>query len=117
MERPSLRQLECVVAVAEHLSFRRAAEACSISQPALSLQVQQLETMLGTRLFERDRRRVLLTPAGEGDPAPRPGRRSSRSTAFVETARGLRDPFAGRLRVGVIPTVAPYVLPWLRSVR
>ena len=65
MQRPSLRQLECVVAVAEHLSFRKAAEAIFISQPALSLQVQQLERMLGTRLFERDRRRVLLTPAGE----------------------------------------------------
>jgi LysR family hydrogen peroxide-inducible transcriptional activator len=65
MERPSVRQLESFVGVAEHLSFRRAAEAAFISQPALSLQIQQLERMLGARLFERDRRRVLLTPAGE----------------------------------------------------
>src|SRR5262245_38216974 len=105
MERPSLRQLECVLALAEHLSFRRAAAACSISQPALSLQLQQLERVLGTRLFERDRRRVLLTPAGE---ALLPHARAALLAVdgFVEHARTLRDPLAGTLRLGVIPTVA-----------
>ena len=110
MERPSLRQLECVVAVAEHLSFRRAAEACFISQPALSLQIQQLETMLGTRLFERDRRRVLLTPAGE-ELLPHARAALVAIDGFVDEARALSDPLAGTLRLGVIPTVAPYVLP------
>jgi LysR family transcriptional regulator, hydrogen peroxide-inducible genes activator len=110
MERPSLRQLECVVAVAEHLSFRRGAEALSISQPALSLQVQQLEAMLGLRLFERDRRRVLLTPAGAE--LARQARAALESIdGFVEVAGTLHDPLAGTLRLGVIPTVAPYVLP------
>src|SRR6185503_13186043 len=112
MERPSLRQLECVVAVAEHLSFRRAAEACFISQPALSLQIQQLETMLGIRLFERDRRRVLLTPAGE-ELVPHARAALVAIDGFVDAARALRDPLAGTVRVGVIPTVAPYALPSL----
>jgi LysR family hydrogen peroxide-inducible transcriptional activator len=110
MERPTLRQLECAVAVAEHLSFRRAAEACFITQPALSLAIQQLETLLGTRLFERDRRRVLLTPAGE-ELVPRARAALAETDALVEAARVLRDPLAGTLRMGVIPTVAPYVLP------
>lgn len=110
MERPSLRQLECFLAVAEHLSFRRAAEASFLSQPALSLQIQQLERLLGTRLFERDRRRVLLTAAGE---ALLPQARNALLAfdGFTEAAHTLRDPRAGVLRLGVIPTVAPYVLP------
>lgn len=110
MERPSLRQLECALAVARHLSFRRAAEACFISQPALSLQVQQLETLLGMRLFERDRRRVLLTPAGE-QLLPHLRAALLAVDALVEAAREQGDPLAGTLRLGVIPTVAPYVLP------
>jgi LysR family hydrogen peroxide-inducible transcriptional activator len=110
MERPSLRQLECVVAVADHLNFRRAAEACFITQPALSAQVQQLETMLGVRLFERDRRRVLVTPAGE--PLVLRARAAlAEIDSFVDTARVSLDPLAGTIRLGVIPTVAPYVLP------
>jgi LysR family hydrogen peroxide-inducible transcriptional activator len=110
MERPSLRQLECLVAVAEHLSFRRAAEASFITQPALSVQIRELETMLGLRLFERDRRRVLVTPAG-AELLPRARAALAELDAFVEAARVLRDPLAGTLRLGVIPTVAPYVLP------
>jgi LysR family hydrogen peroxide-inducible transcriptional activator len=110
MERPSLRQLECVAAVAEHLNFRRAAEAVAISQPALSLQIQQLETMLGLRLFERDRRRVLPTPAGS-ELVRHAHVALTAIDAFVDVAGSLRDPLAGTLRMGVIPTVAPYVLP------
>lgn len=114
MERPSTRQLECALAVAEHLSFRRAAESVFISQPALSLQIQQLETLIGARLFERDRRRVILTPAGE---ALIPQARAALLAVdgLVEAARTLRDPLSGTLRLGVIPTVAPYVLPGLMT--
>ena len=65
MQLPSVRQLECLVAVARTLNFRQAAESCFITQPALSAQIQQLEAALGLRLFERDRRRVLATPAGQ----------------------------------------------------
>ncbi|MSR63465.1 MAG: LysR family transcriptional regulator [Planctomycetes bacterium] len=110
MDRPALRQLECVVALAEHLSFRKAAEACFISQPALSLQLQQLERVLGTQLFERDRRRVLLTPAGS-ELLPHARAALHAIDGFVHAAATLRDPLAGTLRLGVIPTVAPYVLP------
>ncbi len=110
MERPSLRQLECVVAVAEHLNFRRAAEACFITQPALSAQLQQLENVLGLKLFERDRRRVLPTPAGAALVA-RARRALEEIDAFVDAARVFKEPLAGPLRLGVIPTVAPYVLP------
>jgi len=114
MERPSVRQLETVVALAEHLNFRRAAEATFTSQPALSLQLQQLERMLGTRLFERDRRRVLLTPAGE-ELVPHARAALLAIDGFVDTARGVQDPLAGTLRLGVIPTVAPHVLPPLMA--
>lgn len=112
MERPSLRQLECLVAVADRLSFRRAAESVAITQPALSLQIQQLERMLGLRLFERDRRRVLVTPAGESLVA-RARAALAEVDAFVTAAEALHDPLAGTLKLGVIPTIAPYVLPGL----
>ena len=108
----SIRQLQYVVAVADTLGFHRAAERCGVSQPTLSSQVQKLEEVLGVRIFERDKRRVLVTAAGE---------------AVVEHARKVlvdlddllsavaeaKDPFAGTFRVGVIPTVAPYLLPFV----
>ena len=65
MERPTIRQLESLVAVAEHRSFRKAAAALGISQPGLSAQVQGAESLLAVQVFERDRRSVLVTPAGE----------------------------------------------------
>jgi LysR family hydrogen peroxide-inducible transcriptional activator len=108
----SIRQLQYVVAVADTLGFHRAAQRCHVSQPTLSSQIQKLEEVLGVRIFERDRRRVLVTAAG---------------AAVVEHARRVlvevddllasvtqaRDPFSGRLRLGVIPTVAPYLLPFV----
>ena len=63
-ERPSIRQLDDLVALAETLNFRRAAERCFVSQPALSAQIQKLEDIVGNKLFERDPRRVIITPAG-----------------------------------------------------
>jgi LysR family transcriptional regulator, hydrogen peroxide-inducible genes activator len=108
----SLRQLEYVVAVATHLGFRRAAEACHVSQPSLSAQVMQLEQALGVRLFERDRRRVRLTAAGE-ELLVRARRVISAATDLVDASVRLADPLAGPLRLGVIPTIAPYVLPTL----
>jgi|KBSMisStaDraftv2_1062788.scaffolds.fasta_scaffold00553_2 LysR family hydrogen peroxide-inducible transcriptional activator len=106
----SLRQLEYVVAVADHLGFRRAAEACHVSQPSLSAQVIQLERALGVRLFERDRRRVRLTGAGE-ELLVRARRVLATARDLVDASLRLADPLAGPLRLGVIPTVAPYVLP------
>ncbi|MWK35995.1 LysR family transcriptional regulator [Actinomadura sp. J1-007] len=98
------------MALAEHLHFRDAAAALRMSQPALSGAVAALEETLGTQLVERTTRRVLLTPAGE-----RVARRAERVLAeldrLVEDVRAVRGTLVGPLRVGVIPTVAPYLLP------
>lgn len=108
--RPTLRQLEYLAAVAEHLHFGRAAAACSVSQPGLSIQVRQAEEILGVRVFERAARRVLVTP--EGESVIRRAREIlERVDALSEEAGANREPLSGRLRLGVIPTVAPYVLP------
>jgi LysR family hydrogen peroxide-inducible transcriptional activator len=106
----SLRQLQYAAAVAELLSFRKAAECCHVSQPSLSAQLAQLEEALGVRLFERDRRRVLVTEAGRE--IVERARRILRDTGDLEAlARRAADPLAGTLRIGVIPTISPYLLP------
>jgi len=107
---PTVRQLQCLVAVAEALNFRQAAEACFITQPALSAQIQQLESLLGVRLFERDRRKVLPTAAGAAM-AHKARDVLAELRDLAEAASAFKDPLSGRLRLGVIPTVAPYVLP------
>ena len=106
----SLRQLQYVVAIADTLGFRKAAERCHVSQPSLSAQVAELEETLGVKLFERDRRRVLVTTAG-ADLVARARRVLSEAGDLVEAAVRLGDPLAGPLRLGVIPTIAPYLLP------
>ncbi|OFW13403.1 MAG: LysR family transcriptional regulator [Acidobacteria bacterium RIFCSPLOWO2_02_FULL_67_21] len=106
----SLRQLQYIVAVADARSFRRAAEACHVAQPSLSAQVALAEEQLGIRLFDRDRRGVRLTHGGEAlvDQA----RRVLLAAGDLRSlAQQFRDPFHGTLRVGVIPTVGPYLLP------
>ncbi|MBS2026603.1 MAG: LysR family transcriptional regulator [Deltaproteobacteria bacterium] len=106
----SLRQLQYAVAVAETLSFRKAAASCAVSQPALSAQLAQLEAALGAVLFERGHGRVLLTAAGE-TLLPRARRLLVEADDLAEAARLLGEPLSGTLRLGVIPTVAPYLLP------
>jgi LysR family hydrogen peroxide-inducible transcriptional activator len=106
----SLRQLQYAVAVAETRSFRRAAERCHVSQPSLSTQLAQLEGVLGVRLFERDRRRVLPTAAAE-ELIGRARRLLVEADDLLEAGRRLGDPLSGTLRIGVIPTVSPYLLP------
>ena len=112
MERPSIRQLECLVAVAEYGSFRKAATSLGISQPALSAQVQAAEQLLGLQIFERDRRSVLVTPAGD-DIVGRARAALDSIDMVSDAARRRGEPLVGPLRVGVIPTVAPYWLPAL----
>ncbi|MDA0375293.1 MAG: LysR substrate-binding domain-containing protein [Planctomycetota bacterium] len=109
-ERPSIRQLEYFVALSETLNFRKAAERCFVSQPALSAQIQKLEATLGVRLFERDARRVLPTAVGV-EIAAKAREVLARCDQLGDVAQHFGDPLAGRLRLGVIPTVAPYVLP------
>ncbi|MCF6522009.1 hydrogen peroxide-inducible genes activator [Streptomyces sp. JJ36] len=115
--RPTLAQLRAFEAVARHLHFRDAAAAIGMSQPALSGAVAALEESLGVQLLERTTRRVLLSPAGE--------RLAHRARQVLESvddlldeAEAARAPFTGVLRLGVIPTCAPYLLPAvLRLVR
>jgi LysR family hydrogen peroxide-inducible transcriptional activator len=106
----SLRQLQYLVAVAETRSFRRAAELCHVSQPALSAQIAVLERSLGVRLFERDRRLVRPTAAGQ-DILQRAQRVLVEADDLADAAKRLGDPLTGVLRIGVIPTVSPYLLP------
>ena len=112
MERPTIRQLESVVAIADHGSFRRAATALGISQPALTAQIQTVEALLGIQVFERDRRSVLITPAGE-DIVGRAREALVAIDTVTDAARRRGEPLVGSLRLGVIPTVAPYWLPAL----
>jgi LysR family hydrogen peroxide-inducible transcriptional activator len=106
----NLRDLSYLVAVAEHRHFGRAAEACFVSQPTLSTQIKKLEQELGVELVERNPRNVLLTAAGE-----RVVERARAVLAEVDDIRGIarqaQDPESGRIRIGLFPTLAPYLLP------
>jgi len=108
----TLRQLQYAIAVAEELSFRKAAKRCGVSQPSLSAQLAQMEEALGVRLFERNRRRVLVTAAGRQ--LIERGRIILReSLDLVELARRAGNLLSGTLRIGVIPTISSYLLPQL----
>jgi LysR family transcriptional regulator, hydrogen peroxide-inducible genes activator len=106
----SLRQLQYAVAVAETLSFRKAAERCHVSQPSLSAQVSALEEALGATLFERDTKHVLVT-AGGREILERARALIQGADGLVEAAQRASDPFASTLRIGAIPTISPYLLP------
>ncbi|MGR3781674.1 MAG: LysR substrate-binding domain-containing protein [Albimonas sp.] len=114
MANVTLRQLRYFEALARLRHFGRAAEACAISQPALSVQMKELEALLGAPLVERGAREIRLTRLGEAL-APR-ARDVLRAVDEIEDlARASQRPFAGRLALGVIPTVAPYLLPALMT--
>ena len=106
----NIRDLRYLLAVAEHAHFGRAAQACGVSQPTLSVQIRKLEEQLGIALFERGGKTVAPTDACE-----RLLGHARTAVAGVEailaTARDLRDPLSGRFRLGIIPTLAPYLLP------
>jgi LysR family hydrogen peroxide-inducible transcriptional activator len=106
----TLQDLRYLLAVADHGHFGRAARACGISQPTLSVQVRKLEDMLGVALFERTHKAVAATAAcerliGHARAAV------AEAEAILAVARDMRDPLAGRFRLGIIPTLAPYLLP------
>ncbi|KIC23033.1 MULTISPECIES: LysR substrate-binding domain-containing protein [unclassified Leisingera] len=106
----TLRQMRYFEALAQHRHFGRAADACAVSQPALSVQIKELEEALGVQLVERGARQVRLTSLGE-DLAARVRGILRSVDELGELARASRDGLAGRLRIGVIPTIAPYLLP------
>ncbi len=112
MNNLTLRQLRYFEALARHGHFGRAAEACAISQPALSMQIKELEASLGIMLFERRARQVWLTGFGE-EFALRVSDILRSIDELDELTRASRDMLKGRLRIGVIPTIAPYLLPTL----
>ncbi len=107
---PTLKQLRYAVALADANHFGRAADRCGVSQPTLSAQIQALEQTLGARLVERTRHRVVLTPVGRLV-AQRARRVLQEVDDLVEVARHGGDLMAGTLRLGVLPTIGPYLLP------
>src|ERR687892_1176405 len=107
---PTIKQLQYLVSLREHGHFGRAAESCYVTQSTLSAGLRELETLLGVTLVERTRRVVRFTPLGEkvADKAVRVLRESEE---LAELARAEGQPLHGELRMGVIPTIAPFLLP------
>ncbi|MGS1080223.1 DNA-binding transcriptional regulator OxyR [Pseudoxanthomonas beigongshangi] len=106
----NLRDLKYLVALADHKHFGHAAAACFVSQPTLSTQIKKLEEELGVPLVERAPRKVMLTPAGR-DAADRARRIVAEVEQMKEAARRSQDPEAGTVRLGIFPTLGPYLLP------
>ena len=107
---PTLRQLEYIVAVAEMRHFGRAARACAVSQPALSKQIQEAEQLLGVVIFERTRPKIQLTRVGEAI-VEKAQQVLSEAREILQISVGAKSELEGEIRLGVIPTVAPYLLP------
>ena len=107
---PTLRQLAYLVELSEHLNFRVAAEKQFVTQSTLSAGIKELETLLGVQLVERDTRHVRFTAAGE-DIVARGRELLAAATDLAEAARSAGRPLSGPLRLGAIPTIAPYLLP------
>jgi len=107
---PTLRQLQYLKLLSEHGSFSRAAESAYVTQPTLSAGIQELEKILGAPVVDRARSGVILTAAGQ-EAVRRAEDILARAEDLVQAARGAGQPLAGRFRLGVIPTVAPYLLP------
>src|SRR4028119_215401 len=107
---PTLKQLQYLVALRQHGHFGRAADACFVTQSTLSASLRELESVLGVTLVERTRRVVRFTPLGQkiADKAVRILRESEE---LADMARAQGQPLNGDLRMGVIPTIAPFLLP------
>lgn len=105
----SLRELKYLVALSEHRHFGKAAEVCYVSQPALSMQIKKFEKYLGVQLIERTNKSVALTEIGKII-AEQATNILNQFNEMRETAKLLRDPYGGELKMGIIPTLAPYLL-------
>jgi len=108
----TLTELRYVVALAQERHFGRAAQKCFVTQPTLSLALAKLEDELGVRLFERNKNEVLVTPMGEAI-VEQARRVLDEAGKITSLAKGSQDQLAGALRLGVIPTIGPYLLPEL----
>ena len=107
---PTMKQLQYLVALADTRHFGRAALRCNITQSTLSAGIRDLETVLGTAVAERSNRRVLITPVG-AQTAERAKAVLREAEEVMEVARAGRSPMTGEMRLGVIPTIGPFVLP------
>ena len=107
---PTLKQLQYLVALRDHGHFGRAAAACFVTQSTLSAGIRELETLLGTTLVERTKRVVRFTPLGLRI-AAKAGRVIREGEELADMARAEGQPLTGELRMGVIPTIAPFLLP------
>ena len=105
-----IRDLEYLDAIETHRHFGKAAEACHVSQPTLSGQIMKLEEQLGVSLIERHPRNIMLTPAGI-QLLVKARRVLSAARELEQTAKSLGDPLSGEFHLGLIPTLAPYLLP------
>ena len=110
MKLPSNRQLQYFTALAHHQHFGRAADACFVSQSAFSNAIKELETLLDTQLVDRTNRSVTITATGQ-QVATQARLCLQDVSSLVEIAAGARRPLTGELRLGVIPTIAPFLLP------
>jgi len=106
----NLRDLKYIIAVAESRHFGKAAERCCVSQPTLSGQIKKLEDQLGIAIFERTNRSVEITPVGE-EILAYARQIVEQADGIEQVARTHQDPLAGPLRIGVIPTLSPYLMP------
>jgi LysR family hydrogen peroxide-inducible transcriptional activator len=107
---PTLRQLQYLKLLAEHGSFSRAAEAAHVTQPTLSAGIAELERIIGGPVVDRARSGLILTAAGQ-EAATRAAQILASSEDLVQAAQGAGQPLSGRFRLGVIPTIAPFLLP------
>lgn len=110
MNLPKLRQFQYLVALAEHKSFSKAAQACHVTQSTLSAGIKELEELLGQRVVDRSFKKVTLTPFGQ-DLYDDARNILVQAGHIMERAQVLEDPLAGPFRIGIIPTIAPYALP------
>lgn len=107
---PTIRQLRHFLSLAEHCHFSRAADACLITQSSLSASIKELETVLDAVLFERTKRSVMLTPLGH-EMVGLANEALARVDDLTDAAKGAGAPLSGDLRMGVIPTIGPFLLP------
>ena len=110
MNLPSLRHLRHLVALVDHRHFGRAAAACSVTQSTLSASIKELEGVLEATLVDRSKRRVVLTPLGL-ETVERARKVVRDVEELAHAARATREPLSGVLRMGVIPTIGPFLLP------
>lgn len=106
----NLRDLQYLVSVAKYRHFGKAAEACNVSQPSLSMQIKKLEDTLGVQLFERTNKHVMVTSIGK-EIAIRAKKILCDAEEIEKFAKTHHDPFAGEIRIGAFPTLAPYFFP------